>query len=48
METISKFYGIFSVMDQKLICRHVVIIIMNIATIGVLLVLNVLVSISNH
>ena len=48
MESINKFYGIFSVVDQRLICHHAEIIIMNIATMGVLLALNVLVSISNY
>ena len=48
MEPINKFYGIFSVVDQKIICHHAVMIIMNFATMDVLLVLNVLVSIINH
>ena len=42
------FYGMFSVVDQKLTCHHAVIIIMNIVIMDVLLVLNVLVSISNY
>ena len=48
MEPINKFYGIFSVVDQRLTCYHVVIIITHTVTMDLLLVLNALVSIINH
>ena len=48
METINKFYGVFTVGDQRLTYYHAEITITNIVIMDVLLVLNALVSVSNH